>query len=87
MSNRLFAVLLLASACASAQNYPTRPIRIVVPYPPGGAADNTARVLQPRLIEALGQQIVLDNRSGASEIGRAHVLTPVTLESRMPSSA
>ena len=74
MSNRLFAVLLLASACVSAQNYPTRPIRIVVPYPPGGAADNTARVLQPRLIEALGQQIVLDNRSGASGIIGADIV-------------
>lgn len=74
MSNRLFAALLLASACASAQNYPTRPIRIVVPYPPGGAADNTARVLQPRLIEALGQQIVLDNRSGASGIIGADIV-------------
>jgi tripartite-type tricarboxylate transporter receptor subunit TctC len=74
VSNRLFAVLLFASACASAQNYPTRPIRIVVPYPPGGAADNTARVLQPRLIEALGQQIVLDNRSGASGIIGADIV-------------
>lgn len=74
MSNRLFVALLLASACVSAQNYPTRPIRIVVPYPPGGAADNTARVLQPRLIEALGQQIVLDNRSGASGIIGADIV-------------
>ena len=59
---------------AYAQTYPTRPIRIVVPYPPGGAADNTARVLQPKFIEALGQQIVLDNRSGASGIIGADIV-------------
>jgi tripartite-type tricarboxylate transporter receptor subunit TctC len=69
------AVLVLtAGAAAQAQNYPVRPIRIVVPYPPGGAADNTARVLQPRFIEALGQQIVLDNRSGASGIIGADIV-------------
>jgi tripartite-type tricarboxylate transporter receptor subunit TctC len=51
-----------------AQTYPTRPIRLIVPYPPGGAADNTARILSPRLGEALGQQVVIDNRSGASGI-------------------
>lgn len=59
---------------ALVQGYPNRPVRVVVPYPPGGAADNTARVLQPRLIEALGQQIVLDNRSGASGIIGADIV-------------
>lgn len=49
-----------------AQNYPVRPIRVVVPYPPGGAADNVARVIAPKLAEALGQQIIIDNRGGAS---------------------
>lgn len=68
------AALLIASVGAAAQGYPLRPIRIVVPYPPGGAADNTARVLQPKLIEALGQQVVLDNRSGASGIIGAEIV-------------
>ena len=51
---------------SAAQGYPSRPVRVVVPYPPGGAADNTARILWPRMGEAFGQQIVIDNRSGAS---------------------
>ena len=60
-------VLLNAVVPASwAQSYPTRPIRLIVPYPPGGAADNTARILWPRITEVFGQQIVIDNRGGAS---------------------
>lgn len=60
-------VLLNAVVPASwAQSYPTRPIRLIVPYPPGGAADNTARILWPRIAEVFGQQIVIDNRGGAS---------------------
>ena len=51
-----------------AQDYPSRPIRLILPYPPGGAADNTARILAPRMGEALGQQIVIDNRSGATGV-------------------
>lgn len=57
-----------------AQGYPSRPIRVVVPYPPGGAADNTARVVWPRMGEALAQQIVIDNRSGASGIIGAEIV-------------
>jgi tripartite-type tricarboxylate transporter receptor subunit TctC len=45
--------------------YPIRPIRWIVAWPPGGGADITARILQPKLVEALGQQIVIDNRPGA----------------------
>ena len=66
----LFSSLVIAVWAAvapvTAQTYPSRPIRLIVPYPPGGAADNTARVLAPRMGEALGQQMVIDNRSGAS---------------------
>lgn len=46
--------------------YPNRPIRLIVPYAPGGASDFVARIMQPRLIEAFGQQIIIDNRTGAS---------------------
>ena len=58
-------VLLACSAWAAAQNYPTRPIRLIVPYPPGGNVDITARTIGPPLGEALGQSVVVDNRPGA----------------------
>jgi tripartite-type tricarboxylate transporter receptor subunit TctC len=56
---------MLAAAGASAQNYPARPIRLIVPYPPGGNIDITARAIAPGLTELLRQQIVVDNRGGA----------------------
>ena len=60
------------SAAAIAQSYPTRPIRFVVPYPPGGSTDYTAREIGQRLAEIWGQQLVIDNRGGAgSLIGHA----------------
>lgn len=53
------------------QVYPSRPIRLIIPYSPGGASDNIARLVMPRLGEALGQIIVIDNRpGGAGNIGR-----------------
>jgi tripartite-type tricarboxylate transporter receptor subunit TctC len=53
-------------AAAQAQNYPNRPVRLVVPFPPGGIADVVARVVGQKLAEAWGQQAVIDNRTGAS---------------------
>jgi tripartite-type tricarboxylate transporter receptor subunit TctC len=59
--------LCLAAGTASAQdNWPTKPIRIVVPFPPGSFADITMRIMQQKLGPRLGQTIVVDNRSGAS---------------------
>ena len=61
-----FAALALTTAgAASAQAWPARPIRIIVPFPPGGGLDIFARITAPRLQENLGQQIVVENRSGA----------------------
>src|SRR5450830_1465572 len=60
-----FAILMVAAA-ACAQNYPNRPIRMIVPFPPGGSVDVIARIVALKLSESLGQQIVIDNRGGAS---------------------
>src|SRR5437763_9789712 len=54
-----------AAATAAAQHFPNRPVRIVVPYPPSGNVDITARTISPAFGEALGQPIVIDNRAGA----------------------
>ncbi|CAN0402616.1 unnamed protein product, partial [Phaeothamnion confervicola] len=59
---------------AAAQNWPSQPIRIVAPFPPGGTIDQISRMLQPHLQQALGQSIIIENRSGASgSIGTAAV--------------
>jgi tripartite-type tricarboxylate transporter receptor subunit TctC len=60
-----FAALLVAPASATAQSYPVKPIRIVIPYPPGGTSDILARLLGAKLTEAWGQQVIADNRTGA----------------------
>lgn len=66
----LLVALALASATVSAQNYPTRTVRIVVPYAPGGNTDFTARVIAGKLTEIFGQQVVVENRAGgATNIG------------------
>ena len=63
----LLAILLAALACSAlAQSYPSKAIRYIVPWPPGGGADVLSRILSPKLSEALGQSIIIDNRGGAS---------------------
>jgi tripartite-type tricarboxylate transporter receptor subunit TctC len=67
LSAALFAAS-VATVPAFAQNepYPSRPVRMVIPFAPGGASDYIARIHQPKVAEELGQQIVIDNRPGAS---------------------
>jgi tripartite-type tricarboxylate transporter receptor subunit TctC len=62
-----FALLtLIGLGTALAQNYPIKPIKFIVPYPPGGASDVTARILGQKLMEAYGQPVVIENRAGAN---------------------
>ena len=66
MMIRLLCLLLFAVAThAQAQSYPSRPLRLIVPFPPGGGNDLLARALAQRLAEPLKQQIIVDNRGGA----------------------
>jgi len=60
------AVLLAAAPALHAQQYPSKPIRIIVPFPPGDSLDTMSRLIAPTLLERLGQNIVVDNRAGAA---------------------
>jgi len=79
----LFFPLLTANA-ALAQTYPAKPVRLIVPFPPGSATDAAARLVAGRLSDALGQSVVVDNRAGASgnigvELGARAVADGYTL--------
>ena len=60
------AMCTIAAPAAPAEPYPNRPVRMVVPFAPGGASDFVARIIQPRMVEMLGQQVVIENRAGAA---------------------
>ena len=66
----LMVAAALAPAGTLAQAYPAKPVRVIVPFPPGGAADIVARAITQEMSKAWGAQVIVDNRA---EIGRAHV--------------
>ncbi len=60
------APLIFLSAAVIAQTYPTKPVRVVIPWPPGGSNDVVGRIVMQRVAESTGQQFVVDNRAGAA---------------------
>ncbi len=75
MMKTVFAVIALAlPVFANAQGYPTKPVRIVLPFGPGGIADITTRTIAPRLGEGLGQQVIVENMPGAGGIRAAETV-------------
>jgi tripartite-type tricarboxylate transporter receptor subunit TctC len=62
------AALLALTTAAAAQQYPTKPIRLIIPFPPGGSNDVVGRLIAQQLTERLGRQIIVDNRSGAGGV-------------------
>jgi len=63
---RLIGAVLLAPLLAFGQGYPNKPVKMIIPFAPGGASDFVGRIIQPNLSELLGQQVVIENRPGAS---------------------
>ena len=79
------AALHAVSRTASAQAYPTKPIRWIIGFPAGGGADTVARIMEPWLSRQLGQPVIIENRSGASTNIAVYAVTPLDqLRLRLP---
>src|SRR6266850_3641370 len=63
---KILSALLFLPLVATGQGYPTKPVKMIIPFAPGGASDFVGRIMQPKLVELLGQQIVIENRAGAA---------------------
>ena len=66
VSTFAFAFVIIGSVHAATPAYPSRPVRLLLPFAPGGGADALARVIAPKLSDAMGQTWVVDNRGGAA---------------------
>src|SRR5688572_30767993 len=64
----LAAALAIAAGPLAAQQYPVKPVRVVIPWPPGGSNDVVGRIVAQKLSETMGQQFIVDNRGGASGV-------------------
>src|SRR5438552_15159842 len=78
------ALLLIALWLAPAQAFPTKPVRVIVAFTPGGATDIIARTLMPRLAELWGQPVVVDNRPGAGGSLAAQIVARAPADGRVP---
>src|SRR2546429_8960546 len=76
MNRWLCAVLLVLACGAQAQPYPSKPIRMVIPFPPGNTTDIMSRLIAPKIAERLGQQVIVQNRPGASGMLGLDYVTP-----------
>jgi tripartite-type tricarboxylate transporter receptor subunit TctC len=72
------AVLSPAGVTVHAQSYPAKPIRCIVPFPPGGGTDLVARAIAPKLMESGGIQLIVDNRPGGATVVGAELAAPGT---------
>lgn len=74
------SIIAVAASLAPAQNFPIKPIRLVLPFAPGGSTDALARIIAPRLTELLGQPVIIDNRPGAGGNVSAEIVARATAD-------
>jgi tripartite-type tricarboxylate transporter receptor subunit TctC len=83
MRASIFPIFLLLAAAPAGAAYPDKPIRMIMPYPAGGSIDTAGRAVAQKLADTFGQQIVIDNRTGAGGvIGTETAARPTRLHAR-----